>query len=239
MRFKITSMPPKVRTLVAGLPDMGNVAGIAMEHLIRKLNMSQFAELVGDWPPYVRHEESKIIFERGWFRFFARDGLSFVAMTGTHQPTESSSLYALCESVLDVCDEIGIERVITLGAAHTTDDEIEEPRVFYAATSEALGEEAEAVGAVKLESEGFITGFNGLLLGLAMERGKDGICLLGEINDPSIRQAHSAKAVLQILSQLTGEELTFEELDEEIERMKAIRKLGRMLRRRDRPPGVM
>ncbi|MCS7143014.1 MAG: PAC2 family protein [Aigarchaeota archaeon] len=239
MRFKILSMPSKVKFLVAGLPDMGNVAGIVMDHLITKLNMVIFAEARDEWPPYVRHESSRVHFERGWFRVYFRDGLKFIAMNGTHQPVESTSLYNLCESVIDLSLNLNIERVITVGAAHTTDDEIEEPRVFYATTSDPLGEEIEGYGAVKLESEGFITGYNGLLLGIAKERGINGICLLGEINDPGVKQYHAAKAVLQVLSHFIGEEINLEELDEEIEKIKAMKKLGRMLRRRDRPPGVM
>ena len=237
--FRLKSTPPNVRTLVAALPDMGNVAGIAMGHLIKKLEMEVFAEVEGDWPPYVVHQASRVIFERGWFKFYGRDGLKFVAMTGTYQPPDPHSLYKLCEGVLDLAQEIGIERVFTLGAAHTTDEEIDEPRVFYATTSDVLAERVSAAGAVPLSSEGYITGFNGLLLGLAKERGIDGICLLGEINDPHVRQAHAAKAVLQVLTRVLGEEIGYEELDEEIERVKAAKRLNRMLRRHDRPPGVM
>lgn len=239
MQFRILSVPPRARILVAALPDMGNVAGIAMEHLIKKLGLSVFAEAVGDWPPFVAHEASLISYERGGFYFYARDGLSFVSMTGTHQPPDPASLYQLCESVLDVAQSLGVGRIYTLGAAHTGEEYIEEPRVFFAVTSKSLIDEVSALGSVPLESSGYITGFNGLLLGLAKNRGLEGVCLLGEISDPQVRQPHAAKAVLTMLGRALNISLSFEELDEEIERARRAKSIERILRRRDRPPGVM
>jgi len=238
MRFQFSRIPPRVKRLIAGLPDMGNVAGIAMEHLITSTGLDSFAVWVDEWPPFVTHVNGLIMFERGRFTLYSRDGLSFIAMTGTHQPPEPRHLYELCEGVLDVSQQAGVEEVFTIGAAHYDDALPDNPRVIHAATTSVMDEYLRMFGSTPLESEGYITGFNGLLLGLAKERGLTGACLLGEIDNPNIRQPAAAKAVLQVLSRILDIELDFTRLDEEIEQMKAARALERIYRR-GRSPGVM
>ena len=238
MRFRVERTPPRVKRLVAGLPDMGNVAGIAMEHLIRSLRLEPFATLIDNWPPFVVHKGGRIEFERGRFTLYFRDGLDLIAMTGTHQPSGSTELYELCDAVLDLSQSLGVEEVYTLGAAHCGDDFIESPRVYYATTTQALEDRLKHAGSSPLDSEGYITGFNGLLLGLAMERGLVGSCLLGEIGDPRMRQPAAAKAVLEVLSTILGITLDYALLDEEIEQIKAARALERITRS-SRGAGVM
>ncbi|MCS7145449.1 MAG: PAC2 family protein [Nitrososphaerota archaeon] len=238
MKFSVTKIPTRVSKLVAGLPDMGNVAGIALEHLIYATRLEQFAICIDNWPPFVTHTRGMIEFERGKYAMYFRDGLDFIAMTGTHQPSEPSSLYELCENVLDIAQQAGVEEVYTIGAAHYEEALTETPRVFHAYLSEVIGEKIRSMGSEPLESEGYITGFNGLLLGIARERGLTGACILGEISDPQIRQPAAAKAVLEVISRLIDVTLDFTKLDEEIERLKAARALERVYRR-GRAPGVM
>jgi proteasome assembly chaperone (PAC2) family protein len=238
MRFTVKWSPPPVRRLIAGLPDMGNVAGIAMQHFLSSLHLESFATCIDSWPPFVAHKGGRIEFERGGFSLHFRDGLDFVAMTGTHQPSGTKELYELCEAALDIAQTLGVREVYTLGAAHYGDDYVETPRVFYASTSQGLEEKLRNAGSVPLETEGYITGFNGLLLGLAMERDMAGACLLGEIGDPHVRQPMAAKAVLEVLSQILGVTLDYSALDEEIEQIRATRAIERALRRGG-TPGVM
>ena len=117
--------------------------------------------------------------------------------------------------------------------------------MYYAVTREYLAGRVEECGALALEGEGYITGFNGLLLGVADERGMDAICLLGEIDNPEIRQPKAAKSVLKVLAKLLGiGEIDTRELDEEAERIKAQLALAEEYRRLRRtlwrsPPGVI
>ncbi|MEM0381509.1 MAG: PAC2 family protein [Nitrososphaerota archaeon] len=238
MKFRVSKIPTRVSKLVAGLPDMGNVAGIAMEHLIYDLHLEAFATCVDTWPPFVMHNRGRIEFERGRYTLYFRDGLNFITMTGTHQPSEPSLLYELCENVLDISQQAGVEEVYTIGAAHYEDALTESPRVFHAALSDLMDEKLRSLGSAPLESEGYITGFNGLLLGIARERGLTGACLLGEIGDPHVRQPAAAKAVLEVLSKILGITLDYRRLDEEIEQIKAARALERLYKR-GRAPGVM
>ncbi|MCS7117194.1 MAG: PAC2 family protein [Thaumarchaeota archaeon] len=238
MEFRVRGVIPRTRRLIAALPDMGNVAGIAMEHLVKCCGLEELAAATGEWPPFVVHTGRTITFERGWYKLLGRDGYDFVVFTGSYQPPESTALFELCERVLDLAQSVGVDTVISLGAAHTGESRLEDPRVFYAATSDRFCEVAERAGAVPLSDEGYITGFNGLIHGLAMERQMEGLCLLGEIDDPRVRQPGAARAVLRILSDIVQVKLDLRELDEEIARLKAERALRRSAWRRGQP-GVM
>lgn len=50
--------------MLAALPDMGNVAGIGMQFLAKKLNAKLFAEIYSYWPPYVTYKMILLIIYR-------------------------------------------------------------------------------------------------------------------------------------------------------------------------------
>jgi uncharacterized protein len=237
--------PVGCSTLVAGLPDMGNVAGIAIEHLVRILDMQEFARLAGYWPPYIVHRKGETRFRRSHFSFHkVRGGERFIVMSGDYQPQEPSALYMLCEKVVEFAKDLGVRNIITLGAAHR-DMVMPERRVFYAATGESLGKLAESLGALPLEGEGYITGFNGLLLGVGLENGIEGLCLLGEIDNPEIPQPLSSKSVLKVLAKILElGELDLTQLDSMAERIRAQMLFAEEVARMQRqlggsPPGVI
>jgi predicted ATP-grasp superfamily ATP-dependent carboligase len=93
--------------------------------------------------------------------------------------------------------------------------------------------------------EGYITGFNGLLLGIGRELNISGICLLGEIDNPEIPQPRAAGNVLRVLAKTVGiETLDVSELEEAYERIRAEMRLAEEALRFRRglggvPPGVV
>ncbi len=71
--------------------------------------------------------------------------------------------------------------------------------------------------------QGSITGLNGLLLGVAKNRGFEGICLMGEVPD-YLSQApfpypRASKSVLEVLSRMLGLSLDFHVLDSIVAQM--------------------
>jgi len=234
-----------VKSLVAALPGMGNVGGIAAAYLIEELKMEPIAEILDYMPPYVIHKNSLIEFERFSFRLYW-GGRDFAVFTGFYQPQEPHMLYELCEDLLDLAVSLGVKRIYTLGAAHTGVS-VSEPRVFYAVTDARLNEEIESYGAQKMRGEGYITGFNGLLLGLAAQRNIEGVCFLGEIERPDIAQPKASIEVLKRLSAALGiEYLDYTKLEEQakkvelyISSLKRIEELKQQKTRTDIPPGVM
>ena len=47
-------------TIIAALPDMGNVAGLGLEFIIKKLKAKVFAEIFAYWPPSVSYEAGQL-----------------------------------------------------------------------------------------------------------------------------------------------------------------------------------
>lgn len=231
--------------MVAALPGMGNVGGIAASFLVEELKMEPIAEIYDYMPPYIAHKDSIMVFERFSFKLYSGK-YDFVTFTGTYQPSDPHLLYDLCDSLLNLAVKIGVKRIYTLGAAHTGISS-REPRVFFIVTNESLIEEIESYGAERMLGEGYITGFNGLLLGLAAQRNLEGVCFLGEIDRADIAQPRASKEVLKrLMAALNLKGLDLSKLDEQAKRietyLQALRRLeSQMQPKEDReiPPGVM
>ncbi len=245
MKVNVLKMGVTVKSLVAALPGMGNVGGIAAAYLIEELRMEPIAEILDYMPPYVLHKNSLIEFERFSFKLYW-GGRDFAVFTGFYQPQDPHILYELCNDLLDLAVNLGVRRIYTLGAAHTGIS-TPEPKVFYVVTDARLSDEIESYGAQQMRGEGYITGFNGLLLGLAAQRNIEGVCFLGEIERPDIAQPKASIEVLKRLSvALKIEPLDYTKLEEQakkvdfyIDSLKRGKEFKQPKTRTDVPPGVM
>jgi predicted ATP-grasp superfamily ATP-dependent carboligase len=73
----------------------------------------------------------------------------------------------------------------------------------------------QALGFEPTPGHSLITGFNGLILGLAKESGLQGIGLYAEIDNPEVPQYRAAKSLLVTLEKLTYQKFRgIDELDE-------------------------
>lgn len=244
--LKIHRNPSLTRSsLVAGLPDMGNVAGIGLSHLVGKTEATLLAEIYSYWPPYVEHKKSVVQYNQYTYKFNCNDKSNLILFSGEFQPQDPRRLYEICQDVVDLAQKFGVVRIFTIGAAYFA-SVVTEPRIFYGATKAEMSPFLEAAGAQPLPSDGYITGFNGLLLGLAMERGMEGVCLLGEIDNPEIRQPRTAGRIVKMLANLLQlGEIDVMELEEEAKKIQsysvAQEEYNRVFgaERYKHPPGVM
>ena len=164
---------------VQGLPGFGNVGKIAAYLLLKFSGAKRFAELYSpSFPDYVT-VNSKGICRLPRYEFYAApmEKNDFVIMTGDAQPSfdDVVSHYALCSETLDLVEKQGCSFIVTTGGVPMSE---EKSQVYVAATSSRLALEFMEKGAV-IYSKGRVVGATGLTLGLAKERGLDGICLLG------------------------------------------------------------
>jgi proteasome assembly chaperone (PAC2) family protein len=95
-----------------------------------------------------------------------------------------------------------------------------EPRVWGTATNAQLVKYLEVYGVIPM-GEGTIGGLNGLLLGVARQRGIEGVCLLGEMPIYATRIANpkASQAVLEVLTKMLGIEMDLEDLTAMAEQM--------------------
>jgi uncharacterized protein len=183
--------------MVAALPDMGNVAGIGLAYLAKKLNARMFAELYSYWPPFVSYKDGGIVdYRQASYRFYAVEESNLLIFAGDFNPADPRRLYEVCYEALDMAGRMNVKELYSIGAAlrQATGD-----KVYAAANNAAMVAQLTKAGAEMLQGEGQISGFNGLIMGLAKERSLDAACLLGEIDNPNIIQPRAAQSILQVL----------------------------------------
>jgi len=204
------SKKPKLNNpiLIEGLPGIGNVGKLAVEHLIEETKAKKFAEIYSkDFPPQVFINTDgtvKLVNNEFYYIKSKKNERDIVLLTGDYQGLSSQGQYELVEKILDICEELNIKEIFTLGG-YGLGHEIENPKVLCATTDKSLVKVMKKYGAVfkKNEPGGGIVGASGLLLGIGKIRGFQGTCFMGEtpgyLVDPK-----SAKAVLKILMKVTN-----------------------------------
>lgn len=220
--------------LVAAWPGMGHVAISGGYYMMAKLGMHTLAEFSPRELFDVEHVEvKKGILHTGRLprsRFFLwndpagkRDIVVFI---GEAQPPLGK--YAFCRKLIEFAKDLGVERVFTFAAMATQMHPQHEPRVFGAATSEAMLEELKQQELEVLE-DGHIGGLNGILLGAAADSGLTGACLLGEMPHlfAQLPFPAAATAVLKVFTKMAAIDLDLGELSEQAEAMG--QKLGEIL----------
>ena len=142
-----------------------------------------------------------------------------IIFVGEDQPP--SKIYPMANLVLDVAEKYSAARVYTCAAALTRMHHSENPRVWGAATTPEIAAE---IKKYNLAQGGTlqIAGLNGLLLGIAKERGIEGVCLLGEVPHYASRIPNpmAALAVVRVMAPMLGIEIDLNELSQLAEEVK-------------------
>ncbi|HJJ90857.1 MAG TPA: proteasome assembly chaperone family protein [Methanocorpusculum sp.] len=192
--------------VIAGLPGLGNVGKLVVDHLIHALSVVKIAEITSIFfPPQVYLDENAVL-------RLPRNELFFLPGTDVHPPilflsgdcqsVSSEGHYTLVEQYLRIFVLLGVHRIYTLGG-YGVGHLVEHPRVLSAISSSSLKEEVLAAGAMinPYEPIGGIIGFAGLLVTLGHLHGIDGVVLLGETSGYLVDPV-SSTAVLDVLERL-------------------------------------
>jgi len=193
--------------LVEGLTGFGNVGRITARSLIQHTQAKLFAEYYSPFfPDYVIVNKDGIC-SPPHYRFYTSElgkEASLIILTGNSQPPMDNVVahYEICEDILDFAQKLGCNFLVTIGGVPVSS---EKKDVYVAATSNELAAETMAKGGI-IYGKGRIMGVTGLLLGLAKERGLDGICLLGATSG-SRSDKDAGNIVLQFLLKVLGKEI--------------------------------
>jgi hypothetical protein len=224
---------PRSCSLLASWPGIGDVSITAAKYIVEKLNAVEIGEIepVNFFEPVgvtvkqnvvesPRFPESKFYY---WQYPKASKGL--LIFVGEEQPAFKG--YELVNCVLDVAQRFKVSRVYSCAAAVTRIHHSEEMKVWGAATDPDLVDELGKQNVI-LRGNLRIAGLNGLVLGMAKERGMEGVCLLGEVPSYATQIANpkASLAVIGILTKMLGITLDLAELghlaervDEEMDRI--------------------
>lgn len=201
---------PKLKEpiLIAAWPGMGQVAPKAAEYLKEKLAPKEFAWL----DPFEFFHPTGILINEGLIeetkpaenRFYywknEQGTHDLIIFTASLQPSlEKGHEYA--HRILDLAQNFGVKLVYTFAAMPVPIDHTQKPGVWATATHRAMVKELQR-HQVRVMGEGHISGLNGLLLGVARERGLKGICLLGELPLYTI-QIENPKSSLAVVETFT------------------------------------
>jgi uncharacterized protein (TIGR00162 family) len=203
--------------LIAAWSGMGGVALIAANYLWRKLQAEEFGEIL----PYDFFSPSEVLIEdhviqipkfpENKFYFWDKgDRHDLLIFVGSDQPQRG---WEFAHRVLDVAEEFRVKRIFTSAAFPLWIHHSKEPHVWGTATTAQLVNYLKVYRVMPME-EGSIGGLNGLLLGVARQRGMEGVCLLGEMPIYATRIANpkASQAVLEVLTKMLGLEIDLEDL---------------------------
>ncbi len=193
--------------LVEGLPGMGFVANIAAMHMIRELKARKFAMIISS-----SFQDFAMTVEGGGIRspinelYYCPQGL--IILYGNTQAEGSVGQYEVCWEVLKLAKKLGCRMVLTMGG-YRRERVVGRPKVYCAATSRALLEEA--VKFCDGVIVGNIYGAAGVLLGLGKVMGLEGVCFLAETQG-IYPDARAALEVLKVVSAFLGLEIDLKKL---------------------------
>lgn len=202
---------------IEALPGIGHVGKLVADHMIHELDAEKFAELYSpSFPPQVFVDENGTIETmKNEFYFLKSEGedkQDYIILVGNTQGLSAEGQYEICGTIIDFVKGYGVKKIYTLGGLGTG-QQVENPRVFGAATNLELVEELKDHGVSIRSADGGIVGASGLLLGLGMAEGMEGICLMGETHGYFI-DAEASKAVLNVLLDLIKIEVDTSKLEE-------------------------
>lgn len=215
---------PKLRkpTLIAAWPGMGLVGFNAVEFLRQTLDAQKVAEIDPTDFFAIQGITAKegvavpLVLPSNAFHAAKHPGggPDLLLFLGTAQPVSGREV-ALCSLVLQVAASLGVNRVYTAAAMAAQIDHLAPSRPYGVTSREEDCGPLQALG-VQMLKEGEIGGLNGLLIGIAQQRGMRGACLMGEMPQYTthIENPKASMCVLGILASLLDLHLNLEPLAE-------------------------
>ena len=227
---KIVKRLPKMRSpvLIEGLPGIGNVGKLAVDFVVDELNATKAYEFFSySFPHSVFVNEDNLVELPSITLYYKKRKHGkgdLLLLTGDVQPIDEYSCYEFSDTLLDLCESLGLSEVITLGGIGLPNSP-SEPKVYITGNSKKLVKFYTKDTKVKNNLFGVvgpIVGVSGLLIGLAGRRKIEGITLLAETyGHPMYLGMRGARHILELLNTKLDLRLDLNKMDKEIEEIEA------------------
>lgn len=224
---------------VEGLPGVGLVGKLAVDHLVGELDSEPVREVYSSYfPPSISvDKQGKATLPALTLHAIDTPERDLLVLAGEAQAQEAVGQYELADAVLDIAGELGVAQIVTIGG-YGTGEEVEDYGVLAAAAdgSDTLRERLREAGARfdREEGPGNIVGMSGLLVGLGARRGFETAGMLGTTPGYHVDPA-SARAVLTVLQDAFGFSISLETLDEQAERVQQLIQQLQRLQQQQQP----
>jgi proteasome assembly chaperone (PAC2) family protein len=211
----------KSPVLVASLPDMGDVGGIAPRYLVTRLRAKKFAEITTLEKPWVQYRGGVVNAPKVNYSLYYHNSSDLIVFTGQSQPEYPATLFDLCEAVLQIAGSLApLRRVYAIGGSDGGNAQLVSSVYACTSTEELLDELKKYKVPLLEEREGAITWFNGVILGVAAARGVQAIGVYGKVDDPKVPQPLAVRNVLGLLITMRAiPKIDLSELEEEHKRI--------------------
>lgn len=208
--------------VVEGLPGLGLVGKLAVDHLISETRAKRF--LTGfsyDFPPsVVISPEGDIRMPVFEFYYYKKGKKQFIFITGDHQGMVPSAQYEISEEIVKLTKKYDSKLIFTLGG-YGVGVVVRKPKVFGAVNNLKLKKKLEKLG-VEFNRQGTnIIGAAGLILGISKFCDIPAACLMGETHGNYV-DPKAARSVLNVVCDYLGLKVDFSELDKKAKEIENI-----------------
>jgi uncharacterized protein (TIGR00162 family) len=204
--------------MIAAWPGMGYLAKISADYIKRRLKAEKFAE--------ISFFHNALVYDDGLaevvplrHNFFYSKKENLIICVGDTQPSTPEESIKLGEKVIEVAKKYNVRRIYTMAAY--PNEYIDEPQVYGVYTHEHLRKILVDKGVLILDGKGTVNGLNGVIVGLGLASGIEGICLMGDIKYANVPQHLSSKAVLEILIDILEVDIDTSQLEKRAKKIDA------------------
>jgi len=202
----------------ASLPDMGRVGGLVSSFLSQYLKAEKVAEIASSDKPWVSYADGVVKSISDIYEISYNEQHKLMVFTGESQPQDPGELHRLCNMLLDYLQSVGSVTRLYGAGGYLREQVTGAPRVCGVVNKVELKKVLSNAGIDPVGNEiTNITWFNGLILGLAKERGIDAVGLFGEIAETNVPQPPAAKTIISAFSRLEQISIDTKPLDQQYE----------------------
>lgn len=220
---KKKSVNPVKPILIVGLPGIGNVGKLVVDHMRKELGAERVATIYSPHFPHqvimLKSGRMRLVNNRLYLAKTAKKlGFDIIFLTGDTQPITSEGQYEVSTTIVEYFkNELGGQYLYTIGGYSAQNAPVTNPRVFGSATDQSVIKDFKGSDVMFGQSRGAILGAAGLMVAFAKFQGMKGICLMGETSFIDFDPA-AAKSVINTLSKKLGVKLNPNEFDKMIEK---------------------
>ena len=217
VRFKPSFEKTRLKKalVLVGLPGIGLVSKMAVDHLTRIFKAKKIALINSPHFP-----NQVLALKNGRLRAFSIkfyhkkiNGKNIILVRGDLQPLTVEGQYEVSGKILEIARKLGATTIIAMAGYATNTKTEKKPTIYYSTTSTQLAKKLRAFGAKTPARVVPIVGMAGLVPALASAYGMQGACLLVE-TPGTVIDARGAKALLELLEKFLRKKIDFKELDE-------------------------